>query len=201
MTKTQTAFFWFLSDNGKSAIRNPKWLGLSVIALVLVVVVGSVRAQQSTKIPRIGLLYASASGNSARIESFRRGLSELGYKEGKNIVVEYKYAEGKLDRYPVLAAELVRLNVDVIVTGGPAGTRPAKQATSTIPIVMAQDNDPVGNGFIGSLARPGGNITGLSTLGSPIRRKTSGVFKGDGSKTGSGGCTRDFNRAGQSTIC
>ena len=84
--------------------------------------------------------------------------------EGKNIVIEYRYAEGKLDRLPALAAELVRLKVDVIVTGGPDSTRAAKEATATIPIVMTQDTDPVGNGFVASLARPGGNITGLSTL-------------------------------------
>ena len=87
--------------------------------------------------------------------------------EGKNIVIEYRYAEGKLDRLPALAAELVRLKVDVIVTGGPPATRAAKEATDTIPIVMAQDGDPVGNGFVASLARPGGNITGMSQ---PSRR-------------------------------
>ncbi len=106
----------------------------------------------------------SLSAISARIEAFRQGLRELGYVEGKNIVIEYRYAEGKLDRLPALAVELVRLNVDVIVTAGPTPTRAAKEATATIPIVMAQDNDPVGNGFVASLARPGGNITGLSTL-------------------------------------
>jgi len=91
-------------------------------------------------------------------------LRELGYVEGKDIAIEYRYAEGKLDRLPGLAAELVRLKVDVIVTTGPTGTRAAKEATSTIPIVMTQDPDPIGNGFIASLARPGGNITGLATL-------------------------------------
>ena len=99
---------------------------------------------------------------SARIEAFRQGLRELGYVEGKNIVIEWRYAR-ETDR-PALAAELVRLKVDVIVTGGPGSTRAAKEATATIPIVMAQDTDPVGNGFVASLARPGGNITGLSTL-------------------------------------
>jgi putative ABC transport system substrate-binding protein len=103
------------------------------------------------------------STNPARIEAFRQGLRELGYVEGKNIVIEYRWAEGKFDRLPDLAAELVRLKVDVIVTAGPASTRPAKEATVTIPIVMGFDNDPVGNGFVASLARPGGNITGLST--------------------------------------
>jgi putative ABC transport system substrate-binding protein len=99
-----------------------------------------------------------------RIEAFRKGLHELGYIEGKNIVIEWRFAEGKLDRLPALAAELVLLKVDVIVTSASTQTPIAKAATSTIPIVMAQDSDPVGSGFVASLARPGGNITGLSTL-------------------------------------
>ena len=135
-------------------------------------------AQQPTKVPRIGYLAGtSASGQSARIEAFRQGLRELGYVEGKNIVIEYRYAEGKLDRLPALAAELVRLKVDVIVTAGPAATRAAKEATITIPIVMAQDTDPVGNGFVASLARPGGNITGLSTLAPEISGKQLELLK------------------------
>ena len=97
--------------------------------------------------------------------------------EGKNIVIEYRYAEGKLDRLPALAAELVRLKVDVIVTGGPTATRAAKEATTTIPIVMAQDGDPVGNGFVASLARPGGNITGLSTLAPELSGKRLELLK------------------------
>jgi putative ABC transport system substrate-binding protein len=136
----------------------------SILLFVAMVVVGGVAGAQPTKkIPRIGFLGAfSASSLSARIEAFRQGLRELGYVEGKNIFIEYRYAEGKLDRLPALAAELVGLKVDVIVTGGPTPTRAAKEATSTIPIVMALDNDPVGNGFVASLARPGGNTTGLS---------------------------------------
>jgi putative ABC transport system substrate-binding protein len=109
-------------------------------------------AQQPPKVPRIGYLSAnSASTNPTRIEAFRQGLRELGYVEGKNIVIESRYADGKPDRVPVLAAELVRLKVDVIVTGGASATRPAKEATNTIPIVMAQDSDPVDNGFVASL--------------------------------------------------
>jgi ABC-type uncharacterized transport system substrate-binding protein len=131
----------------------------------------SAQAQQSTKLPRIGCLLIAASPNPARREALRQGLRELGYVEGKNIVIEYRYAEGKLDRLSELAAELVRLKVDVIVTTGPTGTRAAKEATSTIPIVMAQDPDPVGNGFVASLARPGGNITGLATLRPEISGK------------------------------
>ena len=97
--------------------------------------------------------------------------------EGKNIVIEWRYAEGKLDRLPALAAELVRLKVDVIVTAGPPATRAAKEATATIPIVMAHDNDPVGTGFVASLARPGGNITGLSTFAPEISGKQLELLK------------------------
>jgi putative ABC transport system substrate-binding protein len=136
------------------------------------------QAQQPTKIPRIGYLdIASPSINPARYEAFRQGLRELGYVEGKNIVIEWRTAVGKLDRLPALAAELARLKVDVIVTTGPTSTRAAKEATSTIPIVMAFDNDPVANGFIASLARPGGNITGLSTLAPEISGKQLELLK------------------------
>src|SRR5947208_9696972 len=132
---------------------------------ILLALCGSAQAQQSKKVPRIGFLFGlSLSVNTARIEAFRQGLRELGYVEGKTIVIESRYADGKLERLPALAAELVRLKVDIIVTAGPAVTRPAKEATSTIPIVMSFDNDPVGSGFVASLARPGGNITGLSAL-------------------------------------
>ena len=101
---------------------------------------------------------------TARTEAFRQGLRELGYIEGKNIIIEWRSSEGKIERRSELAAELVRLKVDVIVSAGPTVTRVVKEATSTIPIVMAQDTDPVGSGFVASLARPGGNITGLSAL-------------------------------------
>jgi putative ABC transport system substrate-binding protein len=122
-------------------------------------------AQQPTKVIPIGYLTGeSLSANAARTDSFRQGLRHLGYVEGKNTVIEWRYAEGKLDRLPTLAAELVRLKVNVIVTGAPAATRAAKAATSTIPIVMTNDPDPVADGFVASLARPGGNITGLSTF-------------------------------------
>jgi putative tryptophan/tyrosine transport system substrate-binding protein len=135
-------------------------------------------AQQATKVPRIGYLTGSSpSARSARIEAFGQGLRELGYVEGKNIVIEYRYAEGKLDRMTELAADLVRLNVEVIVTGGPLVTRAAKEATTTIPIVMTQDADPVGSGFVASLARPGGNITGLSTLSPEINGKRLELLK------------------------
>jgi len=133
------------------------------------------QAQQPTKIPRIGYLVASTT--SPRIEAFRQGLRELGYVEGKNIVIEWRYAEGKLDRLPALAAELVRLKVDVIVTRGPLPTRSAKEVTNTIPIVMSSVGDPVAAGFVASLARPGGNITGLSTLAPEISGKQLELMK------------------------
>jgi putative ABC transport system substrate-binding protein len=121
-------------------------------------------AQQPKKVLRIGFLSTNPlSSVAARTEAFRQGLRELGYVEGKNIIIEWRDADGKLDRLSERAAELVRLKVDVIVTAAPAPTRATKEATVTIPIVMAFDNDPVGNGFVASLARPGGNITGLST--------------------------------------
>jgi len=135
-------------------------------------------AQQPTKIPRIGFLLAvPASTISARLEAFRHGLRELGYVEGKNIIIEWRSTEGKADRLPTLAAELVRLKVDVIVSGGPPPTRSAKQATNTIPIVMGYDDDPVGSGFVASLAHPGGNITGLATLAPEISGKQMELLK------------------------
>jgi putative ABC transport system substrate-binding protein len=134
-------------------------------------------AQQPTKVPRIGILIAgSASFNSARVEALRRRLRELGYVEGKNIVIEYRYAEGKLERLPDFAAELVRLKVDVIVTSGSA-ILPAKKASATIPIVFAGAGDPIGSGFVSSLARPGGNITGLSIMSPDLGGKRLELLK------------------------
>jgi len=123
-------------------------------------------AQQAGKVPRIG--YVSATGDPSNpgpnVEGFRHGLRDFGYVEGKNILVEYRYVEGKGDRNPSLVAELVQLKVDVLVVGGPGGIRAAKQATKTIPIVIVTQEDPVAAGYIDSLARPGGNITGLTRL-------------------------------------
>ena len=166
------------SDNLKSKIENRKWVRFLVILVSLVGCVGMAAAQQPKKVPRIGFLSTtSPSTISARIEAFRQGLRELGYVEGKNIFIEWRFAEGKADRLRELATELVRLKVDVIVTAGPAPTRSAKQATATIPIVMAADDDPVGSGFAASLARPGGNITGLSTLSPEISGKQLELLK------------------------
>jgi ABC-type uncharacterized transport system substrate-binding protein len=149
-----------------------------LLAALLLTIAPPADAQQVKKVPRIGYLVAgSASSLSARTEAFRQGLREFGYIEGKNIVIEWRFAEGKPERVRALAAELVHLDVDVIVAAGPAAIRPAKEATVTIPIVMGFDNDPVGNGFVASLARPGGNITGLSTLAPEISGKRLELLK------------------------
>jgi putative ABC transport system substrate-binding protein len=134
------------------------------------------RAQQPAEIPRIGILIPSSASSSARVEAFRRRLRELGYVEGKNITIEYRYAEGKLERLPDLAAELVQLKVDVIVTTGP-GILPAKKASQAIPIVFTGAPDPVGGGLVSSLARPGGNITGLSVMAPDLDGKRLELLK------------------------
>jgi len=149
---------------------------LFVVVLLAVAVIAE--AQQPAKIPRVGYLTnESLSALSARTEAFRQGLRELGQIEGKNIVLEWRDAEGKLDRLNELAVELVRLRVDVIVTAGGQATRSAKEATMTIPIVMTQDRDPVSEGFIASLARPGGNITGLSRVAPELSGKQLELLK------------------------
>jgi putative ABC transport system substrate-binding protein len=137
---------------------------LVALADFLLVGVPSSQAQQPARILRIGILIpTSASVQSARIEAFRQRLREHGYVEGKNILIEHRYAEGKLERLPDLAAELIQLKVDVIVTAGPA-ILAAKKASPTIPIVFAAASDPLGTGLVSSLAQPGGNITGLSLM-------------------------------------
>src|SRR5215831_1073150 len=135
-------------------------------------------AQQPNRVPRVGLLGGgSASAIAGRIDAFRQGLRELGYVEGKTIVIEQMWAEGKLDRLPALVAELVRLKVGAIVSAGPTVTRACKEANITTPIVMAFDDDPVGSGFVASLARPGGNITGLSSLSPGLSAKQLELLK------------------------
>jgi putative tryptophan/tyrosine transport system substrate-binding protein len=161
-------------------VANHQWAAVSVILCTLLgaFCYSAEAQQQPNKVARIGfLLVTVASQQAARVEAFKLGLKELGYIEGRNIKTEYRYAEGKLDRLPSLAEELVHLKVDVIVTGGPQATRPAKKATDTIPIVMASDSDPIGNGFVASLARPGGNVTGLSALSSEISGKQLELMK------------------------
>jgi putative ABC transport system substrate-binding protein len=137
-----------------------------------------VAAQSPVKAARIGVLAdGAASTQDVRWEAFRQGLNELGYVEGRNIVIEYRYAEGKPERLPALAAELVRLNVDLILTAGDHGVGAAKQASQTIPIVVAQIGDLVGPGYVASLARPGGNITGLTTFGPELSAKRLELLK------------------------
>ena len=161
------------SDEWREANKNMKRkVTFLALCAMLFAVCFSAEAQQPKKIPRIGYL----SGGGTRIDAFRQGLREIGYVEGKNIIIEWRSAEGKLDRLPTLAAELVRLKVDVIVTGGGRATRTAKEATKTIPMVVAIP-DPVGDGFVASLARPGGNITGLSALGPELSGKRLELLK------------------------
>ena len=147
-----------------------------ILTLVLLAAPLAVEAQQAGKVPRIGYL-TQRSGAGTREEAFRQGLRDLGYVPGKDIVIEERYSVGGLDGLSAPAAELVRLKVEVIVTAGPGATRSAKAATTTVPIVMAQDSDPVGNGFVASLARPGRNITGLSGLYTEINGKRLELLK------------------------
>ena len=175
------------SDNRKSKacpeprrrIQNQKWLGLSVITFMLVMAGAVVEAQQTGKIPRIGYVsgYGDPKTPGPLVEGFRQGLSDLGYIEGKNIVVEYRYIEEGLDRVPGLVAELVRLKVDVLVATFTLAIRAAKQATKTIPIVMASPTDPVAAGFVDTLARPGGNITGVVSLSRELSGKRLELLK------------------------
>ena len=149
-----------------------------VLSALLSALSSSAQAQQPKKVPRIGYLSVSSlSAMADRIEAFRQGLREVGYVEGKNIVAEWRYGEEKPDRVSQLAAELVRLEVDVIVSGGNSATQAAKKATNTIPIVMTRASDPVANGFVVSLARPGGNITGLATLRPELTGKQLELLK------------------------
>jgi putative ABC transport system substrate-binding protein len=157
-------------------LKKTTLLSILVVVVQLTIVV-VVEAQQPAKIPRIGILIASsASSVSTRVETFRQRLRELGYVEGKNIVIEYRYAEGNVERLADLAAELIQLKVDVIVTAGPA-TLAAKKVTATIPIVFTAANDPLGTGVVSSLARPGGNITGLSVMAPDLDGKRLELLK------------------------
>jgi putative ABC transport system substrate-binding protein len=169
-----------LSDNPKpvlsrveaSAIPNRKWLELWVLILVLLLTGAVAQAQQPAKILRIGFLDSStASGSAVLVESFRQELSKLGWIEGKNIAIEYRFAQQKRDRLPELAADLVRLKVDLIVVVATPAALAVKKATTTIPVVMATAADPVGVDLVASLARPGGNITGNSALSPELNSK------------------------------
>jgi putative tryptophan/tyrosine transport system substrate-binding protein len=151
---------------------------LWLLTLLLLAAGTFAEAQQPKKSPRIGVIFpVFQSAASPFMEAFREGLHDRGYIEGKNIVVEYRYAEGKEDRLPALAAELVRLNMDIIVVGGGNATLAAKNATKTIPIVMGVASDPVGAGLVASLALPGGNITGSTLINSDLSGKRLELLK------------------------
>jgi putative ABC transport system substrate-binding protein len=166
------------SGNRKSKIQNRKLVGIVALIIAFAMCGAVATAQQPTKIARIGFLTgASLSSQFARNEAFRQALRELGYVEGKSIVIEWRSYEGREDRRPALAAELVRLKVDVIVAGGSGDIQAAKDATATIPIVMIAGGDAVASGFVASLGRPGGNITGLSTLRPELSGKRLEILK------------------------
>ena len=156
---------------------NKKTLWLLLIVAVQFNVGMVAQAQQPKKVPRIGYLLDGSSSSAAdRVDTFRDGLRDLGYVEGKNIVIDYRYAEGRFDRFPELAAELVRLKVYVIVAVSTVAARAAKNATRTIPIV-ALSGDPVETGLVASLARPGGNVTGLASLAPELSTKRLELLK------------------------
>jgi len=174
--KSSDQFPSHFSIDLKSALRNLN--SAILLATMLFALCSSAHAQQSTKVPRIGFLVAStADAQLNRTDSFRRGLRELGHIEGQNITIEYRYAEGSPDRLLELAAELVRLKVDAIVTQNNTVARAASNATKTIPIVMADGADPVGNGLVASLARPGGNVTGLTNAATDLGVKRLELLK------------------------
>jgi putative ABC transport system substrate-binding protein len=164
----------------RRSIKNPKWVRLVTLVITFVGLAGGVESQQPKKVPRVGYLSpVDAATDSTLSEPFRLALRELGYTEGQNIVIEYRYAEGKPDRLPALAADLVRLKVDIIVVaGGDRPIRAAKNATKTIPIIMmGQGPDPVEAGLVESLARPGGNVTGLTLLSRELGGKRLELLK------------------------
>jgi len=158
----------------RRSIQNLKWLGVLVL---LVGCVGMAEAQQAKKIPRVGLLWDSPAMFPLAIEAFHRGLRDLGWVEGQNIVVENRWSEGRFDRLHDLAEELVRLKVDVIVAPSSIYTEAAKRATSAIPIIFVSHADPIGSGHVASLARPGGNITGFSLMMTETNVKSLELLK------------------------
>jgi putative ABC transport system substrate-binding protein len=154
-------------------------IAASILALILAAVGAPLTgwAQPATKAPRVGVVGERGPADPF-LEAFRQGLRELGYTEGHNIVVEYRYAHGMIDRVPKLTADLVRLEVDVIVVGGTESARAARTVTATVPLVFVLPGDPVGSGLVASLARPGGNATGMSTLLPELTRKHLELLKG-----------------------
>jgi putative ABC transport system substrate-binding protein len=171
----RTAIRSVRSGNRKS---NPKWLGLSVIAVLLVAAAASGEAQQAKSIPVVGYIDAGSLATTGhRAHAFVQGLRELGYLDGRNIVIEYRWANGKLERLPGFVAELVHAKVDVIISSATPAIRSAKDQTGTIPIVMAGITDPVGNRFVASLSQPGGNITGLTHMSPDLTGKRLELLK------------------------
>jgi len=165
------------TERGRS-IQNRKWAGIFAIALTFAFGGAVADAQQEKKVPRIGLLSPVSPSDTAHWhQSFRQGLGDLGWVEGKNISIEYRYAEGRADRLPELAADLVRLKVDIIVAASATDALAAKSATRAIPIVMASAGDPVASGLVESLARPGGNVTGLSQIAPELAGKRLELLK------------------------
>ena len=151
---------------------------LFLAAVFSLLSVDLVHAQQTGKVARIGFLdNSTASGMAVLVDAFRQELSKLGWIEGKNIAIEYRFGEQKRERLPELAAELVRLKVDLIVVSGGPSAVAAKGATTTIPIIMTNVGDPVGAGLVASLARPGGNVTGLSSLLTELNTKRLEILK------------------------
>jgi putative ABC transport system substrate-binding protein len=168
-----------LSPNLKSKIENLKWAGLFAIVVALTVCGARADAQQAGKVSRIGFLDPStASGSAVLLDAFRQELSKLGWIEGKNITIEYRFGENKgPERLPELVSDLVHLKVDLIVVSGITAALAAKKATTTIPIVMTTVSDPVGAGLVASLARPGGNVTGFSNLSFELNTKRLEILK------------------------
>ncbi len=163
---------------GRAGQRGRLCLSLLLLALSIVAAPPAAHAQQPAKVPRIGYLSSrSPTDNPHLLEAFRQGLRELGYVEGQNVAIEYRFGEGRPERLPALAAELVRLKVDVIVATSPPAPEAAKQATSTIPIVAAATGDPVAEGLVASIARPGGNITGLASISPEVVGKQLELLK------------------------
>jgi putative ABC transport system substrate-binding protein len=168
----------FFSENRQSKIQNRKWVGIVAIGVTFAMCGAVAEAQQPEKVPRIGFLSASSpSAQNPLLEAFRQGLRDLGYVVGQNVALEIRAAEGKYDRLPDLAAELVRLKVDVIFTASAPAIKAAKQATGTIPIVFETLSDPVADGFVANLARPGGNLTGLAGLAPELSGKRLELLK------------------------
>ena len=164
-----------LSDNRKSKIQNRKLVGIVALVLTFVMCGVVAEAQQQSKIPRVGILFMGGK-DQPHLEALKKGLSELGYSEGKNIVLAYRYAEGRNDRLQALATELIRDKVDVLVTTSTISAQAARQATETIPIVLTSGN-PLQPGLADSLAKPGGNVTGLTVLPSDLSGKRVELLK------------------------